>query len=163
MLLTNKKEETYVEALKVLLEAQPTLNPTDYMVDFERAAMNAIHEVFPDSEIHGCHFHFTQNVWRHIQQVGLQKKYNEDADFALNLRLLIALAFVPIDSVAEAYTELLETEFFKQGDPKVEELLDYFQSTYIYALDRKGNKKEPMFSIKLWNVYESVLSGEFNL
>ncbi|XP_055306982.1 uncharacterized protein LOC129571240 [Sitodiplosis mosellana] len=159
MLLTNKKQETYEDALKVLCELEPTLNPTDFMIDFEMGAINAIRANFPESEIHGCHFHFTQNIWRHIQLVGLQKAYNEDDDVALNLRHLIALAFVPEHSVEAAYEELIETEFFKAGDPKIDELLDYFQATYIYAFDRKGGKKAPLFEIKLWNVYETVLSG----
>ncbi|XP_055309109.1 uncharacterized protein LOC129572999, partial [Sitodiplosis mosellana] len=49
-LLTNKKQDTYVDVLKFLHELEPTLNPTDYMVDFEMAAMNAIGEVFPETE-----------------------------------------------------------------------------------------------------------------
>lgn len=160
VLLTNKMQETYKEVLKILVGFEKDINPTDVTIDFEMAAINAIRAVFPLTDVHGCHFHWSQNLWRHIQNIGLQTRYNENEDFALNIRLLLALAFVPEDSVMDAYEELTATEFFASGDEKIESLLDYFQMTYMYAFDRKGNKKEPLYSIKLWNVYETVLAGK---
>lgn len=159
VLLSNKRQQTYDELFKELLELETNINPTDVTIDFEKAAINAIKDNFPLADIHGCHFHFSQNIWRHIQSIGLQKRYNEDEDFALQLRLLIALAFVPEDDVTKAYDELISTEFYASNDDQIEKLLDYVQLTYIRAFDRKGNVKEPLFPIKLWNVYEAVLSG----
>lgn len=150
--------------LHTLLQIEPELNPTDFMTDFEMAAINAIHNIFPMAETHCCLFHFAQNVWRHIQSVGLQTIYNEDEEFAFNLRLLIALAFVPIDDVEKAYAELIETPFFTAEGPHrnaIDKLMDYFQPTYIYGYDRFGKRKPPLFDIKLWNVYEETLSGEY--
>ncbi|XP_034944254.1 uncharacterized protein, partial [Chelonus insularis] len=73
------------------------------MVDFERPFMDAIKETYPGIKISGCHFHFTQCVWRHIQLCGLQARYNKDVTFALNLKLLMALAYVPVNDVISAY------------------------------------------------------------
>ncbi|XP_031639266.1 uncharacterized protein LOC116351317 [Contarinia nasturtii] len=158
ILMSNKKEETYNEIFEFMLRLAP-INPTDFMVDFEMAAMNSVTRYFPLADLHGCHFHFGQSVWRKIQEVGLQKQYNEDEEFALNLRMLVALAFVPVDDVIKAYEELVETAFFNSDDPKIDELLDYFQSTYIYRIDRKGKKQSPRFAIPVWNVYENTLAG----
>lgn len=165
ILTSNKNEETYNDIFRAILELQPGINPTDIMVDFEMAAMNALKHSFPIAELHGCHFHFGQNIWRHIQSVGLQKVYNEDADFAFHLRLLIALAYVQPESVEAAYEELVSTEFFvnpTKHKEAIEELLTYFQATYVYGFDRFGKKKPPLFSINLWNVYELTLSGQNN-
>lgn len=161
--MTNKKRESYNDSFRQLLQAEPTINPTDFMVDFEAAAISAVQENFPQAEVHGCHFHFGQNIWRHIQAEGLQLKYNEDEDFAFQLRLLIALAFVPVENVIDAYTELVSTDFFTQPNEHkdaIERLLTYFQFTYVYGLDRLGNRKEPTFPIKLWNMYDVTLSGK---
>ncbi len=57
--------------------------------------------------ISGCLFHFGQCIWRHIQDCGLTKKYHDDNDFHLNVKKLIALAFVPLVDVIKAY-ELLK-------------------------------------------------------
>lgn len=76
------------------------------MVDFEQAALNAASNEFPDAEVHGWYFHFTQCIWRKIQNLGLQTKYNSDTLFALNMRKLAALAFLPAESVADRFKKL---------------------------------------------------------
>lgn len=160
---TNKAEETYNEIFGTLLSLEPKFNPTDFTIDFEMATLNAVKRNFPLSEVHGCFFHFSQNIWRHIQNVGLQNVYNNDEDFALNLRYLIALAFVPVDNVENAYEELVSTEFYSEPNEhkdKIESLLDYFQSTYVYAFDRLGKRKAPLFPVELWNVFEETLHGK---
>lgn len=144
VLTTDKNQETYDKIFKILLQ-NAAINPTDFMVDFEMAAINSVRENFPLADVRGCHFHFGQNVWRKIQQLGLQTEYNEDEEFAFNLRLLISLAYVPLDNVMTAYEELIETEFFTSGDARIEALLEYFQATYIYAFDRKGKKRNRCF------------------
>lgn len=131
------------------------------------AAINAIKRHFPLSKVHGCFFHFSQNVWSHVQSVGLQSIYTSDVDFALQIRMMIALAFVPPENVVDAYEELMATDFFsdnglpqyEQFATNIEMLVTYFQSTYLYAFDRKGIRKLPMFPVELWNVYENTLGG----
>ena len=56
------------------------------MTDLERAAMNAIQEIFPEKLQSTCFFHLSQNVWKKVQNVGLQQRYADDADFALKVR-----------------------------------------------------------------------------
>ncbi|CAF4807820.1 unnamed protein product, partial [Rotaria sp. Silwood1] len=41
-------------------------------------------------------FHFSQAVWRQVQNKGLATKYREDESFRLNIKKLIVLAFVPV-------------------------------------------------------------------
>lgn len=128
------------------------------------AVINAVHTNFPLAEQHGCLFHFSQSVWRNIQSVGLQTVYNEDAEFAYNLRLLIALAFLPSDCIVDAYKEVVSTEFFNaqnEHTEAIETLLTYFQKTYVYSLDFRGQEKPPLYRPEFWSVYTSVLSGEF--
>lgn len=142
------------------------MNPTDVTLDFEMAVMNAIRTHFPLAEIHGCSFHFGQNIWRKVQEVGLQSVYSKDPNFALQIRLLTALAFVPPDSLIDAYEELIATEFYaedtiSQYNQSIQALLAYFQTTYVYRIDRTGKKQQPMHPPNIWNVYEATLSGTF--
>lgn len=84
--MTDKRQETYGEIFSILKQIQPRLKPTDVMVDFEMAAMNAIRENFhQEVEVHGCFFHFCQNVYRNVQKVGLQTVYASDSDFVQNM------------------------------------------------------------------------------
>jgi len=47
------------------------------MVDFESAVWQALASEFPDATVKGCTFHFTQSIWRKVQELGLQKAYME--------------------------------------------------------------------------------------
>ena len=60
-LLPNKSEATYDRLFKKLLEIDPLLNPITIMIDFEKAAMNALEDNYI-SIISGCFFHLRQNV-----------------------------------------------------------------------------------------------------
>jgi hypothetical protein len=57
--------------------------------------MNAVKSEFPNTSINGCFFHLSQCIWHHLQEAGLQKNYIQDSEFALHIRMLPALAFVP--------------------------------------------------------------------
>uniref|UniRef100_A0A2C9LX42 MULE transposase domain-containing protein n=1 Tax=Biomphalaria glabrata TaxID=6526 RepID=A0A2C9LX42_BIOGL len=50
--------------------------------DFEKAVMNSFQIVFAHHiHIQGCFYHFTQNTWRKIQELGLVTKYKESEKF----------------------------------------------------------------------------------
>ena len=148
-------------------DSQPDLNPLDVILDFERATINAVRIVFKDSSIHGCFFHFCQNIWRHVQAVGLQSKYADDLNFAVNIRMLMALALVPTDNVVKAFETLIESPFWEDNqedafNKEKQALLNYFECTYIGKPGRTSNSKrhDPLFSIKLWNMYQVTLDGK---
>ena len=76
------------------------LDPTDIMVDFELATMNAIGAVFGNHvNMKGCFFHLCQNTWRHIQDMGLSAAYKDDDDIKLWCGMLDALAFLPTNEI----------------------------------------------------------------
>ena len=107
-LLPNKTQQTYTEMFQALKSLQDGLNPTSIMVDFEKSAVNAIHQEFGETKVQGCFFHFTQSFWKHIQRCGQQQRYVTDADFALNIKSLVAITFFPEDAVTSAYIFFLQ-------------------------------------------------------
>ena len=96
------------------------------MTDAERAAINAFQAVFPLKRSQICFFHHSQSVWRKTQALGLAGQYNEDAEFALKIRSLSALAFLPEHEVEECLREVAGS-LPDEALP----LVDYFESTYI--------------------------------
>ena len=42
------------------------------------AAIQAIHAEFPNAEVKGCFFHYSQAIWRKTQNLGLAVLYKED-------------------------------------------------------------------------------------
>ena len=64
-------------------------------LDFELDSINSASATFPNMDISGCFFHLCSNIWKKIQSLGLQVHYNNDQEFALRLRMIPALAFIP--------------------------------------------------------------------
>lgn len=149
-LLPNKLEVTYTTLLTKLLEIEPRLQPQTVITDFEQAAMNAFRNVF-NAQIHGCHFHFGQCVWRKIQEFGYAVRYNNEPDYAMHIRMLVALAYVPNDDKVRVYEELIELDTF----PEVDEILNYFEDTFLGRRQRR-RRGTALFSSDIWDCYQAV-------
>lgn len=153
-LLPNKQEETYHNFfLKVREEIERFggNSPVTIMFDFERAAINAAQIIFDETEVNCCFFHLSSNIWKHIQAHGLKERYVNDQDFAIHMRMLAALAFVPIDNVIESF-DLLSDQIRHQY-AEAEQILDYFEDTYIGRFRRNGPRRAATFPINIWNMY----------
>ena len=127
-LLTNKSELTYATLFTKLLDIRPELNPFFIMADFEKAAINALESKFL-IVVTGCFFHLSQNIYRKIQSAGFTNLYIENADFALHMKMLPSLAFVPESQVIR-YFDLLMQEF----PTSAIKIVEYLEATYIGRL-----------------------------
>ncbi|KAF0752026.1 MULE domain-containing protein, partial [Aphis craccivora] len=103
-----------------------------------------------------CNNWYADALWRHIQDSGLAIKYREESNFALNIKKLNALSFVPPHLVINAYEAILETEFYIENETLLSDFLDYFESTWIGKLCRNKKRRNPRFPIELWNCYNLV-------
>lgn len=68
-LLPDRRQETYSRLFNVIKELQPSFEPNIIMTDFERAAINAFQNAFPNAEYRGCFFHFCQSLWRKVLNI----------------------------------------------------------------------------------------------
>ena len=50
-------------------------NAQNFHIDFERAMISAIEVVFPNANIHGCLFHFSQAIIRRVKALSLAEQY----------------------------------------------------------------------------------------
>lgn len=126
------------------------------MVDFKKAAISAIKNEFPNTKIHGCFFHLNRSVWRQIQHHGLAKQYSDDVNFALEVRKLAALAFIPCDKVIESFEVLLESTYYVEYEEILSLLITYFEGTWIGILNKRGNRRPPVFAIETWNCFDRL-------
>lgn len=159
VLMTERNTNAYTRVLMELKRLQPLLNPASIMTDFEHAALTAWSSVFPDAVQRGCLFHLCQCIWRKVQQIpGLQLRYTEDPEMALQIRQLAALAFVPVQDVVRAFDELMESAFFTENEDALRDLTVYFEDSWIGRPGRRGHgRTRPAFPHSLWNVYISAL------
>lgn len=156
-LLPDKSEATYRRFYSKIKEIHPNFNPESMMSDFEMAAVKAFAAEFPAAQQRGCFFHFTQCVWRKIQAEPMVRKYYvEDANFALNLRMILSLAFVPKKDLIKAFEALSENNFFLHHEQILRPIIDYFEDTWIGRADRRGKRRVPKFPHEMWNCFEAV-------
>ena len=59
----------------------------------EHAVMNAFKYHFPRIQISTCFFHFGQNIFRKIVEIGLKKQYSEDENLRSFVKKLFVLHF----------------------------------------------------------------------
>ena len=107
VLMSGKRTVDYVAVMKGIVEVLPTIPEVKGTVlDFEAAMWNAIREVLPGVAIRGCLFHFTQAVWRKVQEFGLATVYHADDDTRLYVRKLMALPLVPKEHIRPLFETL---------------------------------------------------------
>jgi len=125
-LLSDKKQHTYHR----LFEEMKNIgwNPQSVHLDFEIAAINALQTIFPQVELRGCHFHFTQCLWRKIQDVGLASVYKKNEDVRMHVRKCGAMAYLPLDKIDDAW---LTIQSNAPDDEKLAEFNDYFVENWL--------------------------------
>lgn len=105
--------------LNAIKEKSPHLHPSTIITDFELAAKNAFRKAFPNAQQHGCFFHFGQCFYRKIQKIPeVLEKYSDesDPDYALKVKCISALAFVPPNIVRSTFEELITDPFYSSSD-----------------------------------------------
>ena len=140
-LLPNKTAVTYKELFdaicSALLSSYGDIGAMKFiLMDFERAAMNAINAVFPDVRVKGCSFHFRQALMRRVQQEGLKSVYEENSHYPSArtwLRMVMAMSMLPAFAVPLVWNELKNTCTTGNAvlDAKLQAFAQYFDSTWI--------------------------------
>ncbi|CAF4539087.1 unnamed protein product, partial [Rotaria sp. Silwood2] len=152
VLLIGKAADDYNDFFDQLL-LQHDFEPESILVDYESATLKSIKTKFPNVDSIGCLFHMGQCLWRELQTLGFQNKYTTNDKFRMNVKKLMALAFVPVSDVVKAYAVIVDD--FEEEDYL---LLDYFERVWVGQKLGRGIKRgQPKFSLQLWNMYERVI------
>ncbi|CAI6368063.1 unnamed protein product [Macrosiphum euphorbiae] len=116
------------------------------MTDFEKAIINACEEVYPNSPLSCCFFHFGQSIYRQIQSAGFQAAYNDPDDRSLKVytHIMLALAFVPLAEVPRIFS-LLENDAPEDLSP----IFEYFEKNYVLGVIARGRKRGNLHNIVL--------------
>ena len=123
VLATDKTQQTYSER-------EPSLNPLNVTVDLEMAAINAVDEVFPSAKIHACYFHFCRAVWKKLRSLGLKQRFTGDLNFASHIRMIFALAYVPVDKVVVSFDDLMTQTTFEEVETPTESEIARFSCIF---------------------------------
>lgn len=81
----------------------------DCLAGFRAGHARRHSNAFSQAALLGCLYHLAKNVRLHVSREGLLARYDDDADFALQVRMIVALAFVPHPDVELAFETLEDT------------------------------------------------------
>ncbi|KII67552.1 hypothetical protein RF11_08392 [Thelohanellus kitauei] len=158
-IMPNKRQQTYEELMNILHQHVPQINVIRIVSDFEIAALNAIRHHFPSAIISGCFYHFSQSIWRKIQSEDpLLSQYRSDPDNQIYIKMLLALAFVPIDDVISAFEVYQSLDYVISNSDILNPLLDYFEDNYIGRFTANNLRRQPPFPINIWNMFDATLN-----
>ncbi|XP_076037058.1 uncharacterized protein LOC143022632 [Oratosquilla oratoria] len=133
VLMSGKKKSDYKAVLKKLKEVLETDGATtrlqQLVIDYEMAMWKAFPKVFKEVKIIGCLFHWTQALWRKIQELGLQVSYSKEKNIFAYVRKLMALPFLPADKIQLEFNELKS----KANSSELEKFVDYIENTWIQS------------------------------
>ncbi|XP_075066204.1 FLYWCH-type zinc finger-containing protein 1 [Mixophyes fleayi] len=162
-LLSSKSQECYENFLEELqkyaMEFDIKLAPKYILTDFQIAAINATKRKFGNCRHKCCLFHLGQSIYRAIQAAGLSQLYGLDTGFALLMRHLQALAFLPANEIPAAFEEL------KRHLPdKAEAVVKYFEENFVLGkccerTRRQSKRTAPLFPPSIWSVHENNSLG----
>jgi hypothetical protein len=86
---------------------------------------------------------FSGNL-RQVQSLGYAVEYSNNLEFAINIQKLVALAFLPVEAVVNAFLDLFDTGVYRM----CLDLIDYMERTWVGMNQTHGSKrKEPLFPV----------------
>lgn len=157
-LSTRKTQNFYTQMMGRIRDHASELNlhfnPQIIMSDFELAFINAARDIFPNSEVKGCLFHYTSSIWKMAVVKGLKQQYTNDQQVRDVVQRLLALPFIPINDVNDVFDQIVDS--IEDSDNAV--ILDYL-CTYVertYVRGRRGNSAR--FPPNIWSTYDLVMN-----
>ena len=87
-IMTNKTRSLYDGVYEKLKELLPdTVKPTTLISDYEKALQDGLQAIFPDAELHGCWFHFSQ-VKMTYHFIMLKTSFQPEINFRMSSSIL---------------------------------------------------------------------------
>lgn len=141
--------QSYIEFFEQLKTLRPNLSPVSIMLDFDETMFRAVRVAFPNSELKGSFFHLRQDIFQKVQKHSLHQLHKDNVEVTAQSRMLLAIAFLPVDDVVSAFEELTEELSFADCIP----ITDYFEDTFIGRPSIRGFRRQPVFPVAFWNMY----------
>ena len=109
---------------------------------FILAAWSAVKSVFPDTDIKGCSFYWSQAVMRRVAKLGLKPTYDQKQTTHVFIRKILALPYLPADHIRPAFIQLLQST--TTASQQLKQLMSYLSRTWFTST---------IWSVRQWSVY----------
>ena len=128
--ISRKSKDDYIAIFSYLRDLLPSTNVTTVVMDFESAVWGAFKTVFPSVITRGCSFHWTQAIYRHIQDLKLVQAYQERKNTSKYLRELMCLPFLPAEEIPATFKQF--RDLLQPSHPQpLHRLVQYIEDQWI--------------------------------
>ena len=104
------------------------------IMDFEPAIWNAFQDMVPNITRKGYHFHWTQAIWRKVQDLGLTASYTSDLSVQKFIHRLMCLLFLPHEHIILLFTNMILVDKpTSPMPPLLHQPLNYIQTNWIFS------------------------------
>jgi MULE transposase domain len=159
-LLTGKTSRQYRHLLRTLKTSvrrvtHHRFRPARVMCDFEQSLILAVQAQLPGAVVSGCYFHFCQNLYRKVQQLGLGPAYERDQQLQKAVRMLMALGYLPVALCRQQFTLFRASgrvQTLIATHPQLDDFIDFIDRVYFNG----------PFPPAMWNVFTRDNSNRTN-
>ena len=100
------------------------------VMDFEYGEWGAFYSVFPGVSITGCCFHWTQAVWKRVQEYGLVPAYCQKKNTSKFIRELLCLPFLPHEQIYATFKDFCD--LIEPSHPEgLQKLMKYIEDNWM--------------------------------
>jgi hypothetical protein len=124
--MSRRRKRDYKAVLEAVIELVRNKRVQKIVADFENAMWRAVSSTLPNVNMNGCLFHWSQCIWRKVQDIGLAVAYRENGPTQKFVRKLFALPCLPAEHIPAAFDQLA-----REPSEAVAPLLNYIRDTWI--------------------------------
>ena len=124
-----KAQERLQEGFKAVLDPLPSTIIRTVTLNFEAAMWLALTSVIPQVTLLGCYFHWSQAVWRKVQELGLQTAYNTDDNTYKFICKLLSLPYLPAQHITTVFNTLQQ----RAATQPLQDLIAYISTTWLQS------------------------------
>ena len=163
VLMGNRRTRSYRLVFRLLKRAVHRIThhhwrPRQVVCDFEFALWAAVQFELPAARLGGCYFHWTQSLWRKVQEVGLARAYATNRQVRRIIRKVFALGYLPLPVVRLSFQQLLQAGSTQRAMNALPPLREFLEP---YLRDRYVRANAP-FPPADWNVYNRDIDQRTN-
>ncbi len=157
VLMSGRKSSDYEKVFKTILDILPYTRVKEIVSDFEKAMWkcvkklnsNPLLKTFKNVKHFGCAFHFTQAIYRKIQELGLVTPYKRVHEVTQFCRRLMSIHLIHYKDVNFVF-QVLKGKISRNPkyEIKLRSLCEYFEQNWL-----KNNLWEP----KCWSVFNQPI------
>lgn len=130
ILMEKRTSDLYFYVFEYLRDSF-NIKPGSIMIDFELASREAAREVWPDSSIDGCNFHFAKALRKKASKLGFLSRNYKSKEIRTTLRMYMRLSLLPIEKITEGVDTILAYQKKYKIEKEFKKFHKYFQQTWF--------------------------------